>query len=76
MISTLKQDGSLVKIPRNPPQTQHQLLEAGTHLVSDEDESALGHQQREQASISLSATKTKTSPSMQYEISFHTKRIQ
>lgn len=59
MISTLKQDGSLVKIPRNPPQTPRQLLGAGTHLVSAEDESALGHQQREQASIFLSAAKPK-----------------
>ena len=34
IISTLKQDGSLVKIPQNQPQTQRQLLEVGTHLVS------------------------------------------
>lgn len=60
MISTQKQDGSLVKIQQNPPQTQRQLLEAGTHLVSAEDESVLGHQQHEQASVSPSAAKTKT----------------
>ena len=46
---TLMQHGSLVKIPKHPPQKQFLLLEARTHLAWVEDENVQEHQPDEQA---------------------------
>lgn len=46
---TLKQHGSLVRIPEHPPRKQFLLLEARTHLAWVEDENVQEHQPDEQA---------------------------